>query len=263
MDDPELDTVSASAGLIDAMRVVPVHSPEAQAAVELGLPAGPPRKLVYGGGPLLTAVEVTTVFWGAPWPQASLAPLANQVNQFFGFILTSALIGQLTEYNVPQYKIGHGRRTATVTVTTPPPGHTVSDTRARRFLQREVQNGTLPKPNANSLYFLYLPPGTVSVMQGRSCQSFCGYHNDVGGNLFYAVMPYPGCAGCRMSLAVLDSLTTVSSHELCESITDPVPGMGWYDQSYGEIGDLCVGQTKKVGQYTVQQEWSNQASSCV
>ena len=67
----------------------------------------------------------------------------------------------------------------------------------------------------------------------------------------------------RMSLAAVDSLTTVSSHELCESITDPVPGMGWYDQSYGEIGDLCVGQTKKVGQYTVQQEWSNQASSCV
>jgi hypothetical protein len=262
MEAPELDTISASAGLIDAMRVVPVHAPEAETAAERGLPAGPPRKLVYGGGRLLTAVEVITVFWGAPWQQAPLAPLANQINQFFDFILTSALIDQLAEYNVPQYKINHGRRTGTFTVTAPSPGLTVSDTRARRFVQQEIKSGTLPKPDANSLYFLYLPPGTVSVMQGRSCQTFCGYHNDVGGNLFYAVMPYPGCTGCRMSLTVLDSLTTVSSHELCESITDPIPGLGWYDQSYGEIGDLCVGQTKKVGQYTVQQEWSNQASGC-
>jgi hypothetical protein len=27
----------------------------------------------------------------------------------------------------------------------------------------------------------------------------------------------------------LEALTTTSSHELCEAITDPVPGQGWYD----------------------------------
>lgn len=261
MDAAELDTLSPSAGFIDAMRVVPIHAPGAQAPAEKGLPAAPPPRLVYAGGPLLTAANVITVFWGAQWQQA-LAPLAGQLNQFFDFILTSALVDQLAEYNAPPLVIGHGHRSATVTITTPPPGHTVTDTRARRFLQQEIKSGTLPQPDANTLYFLYLPPGVVSVMQGRSCQSFCGYHNDIGGTLFYAVMPYPGCTGCRMSLSVLDSLTAVSSHELCESITDPVPGKGWYDQSQGEIGDLCVGQTKKVGAYTVQQEWSNKASSC-
>jgi hypothetical protein len=37
---------------------------------------------------------------------------------------------------------------------------------------------------------------------------------------------------------------------------------GWYDQSQSEIGDLCVGQTKKVGAYMVQKAWSIKASSC-
>lgn len=26
----------------------------------------------------------------------------------------------------------------------------------------------------------------------RSCQAFCGYHNDIAGRIYYAVMPYPG-----------------------------------------------------------------------
>ena len=76
-------------------------------------------------------------------------------------------------------------------------------------------------------------------------------------------MPYPDCAGCVGGLAVLDALTSTSSHELCEAITDTVPGTGWYDDSKGEIGDICSWQTKVVDGYTVQLEWSNSAGRCV
>jgi hypothetical protein len=50
---------------------------------------------------------------------------------------------------------------------------------------------------------------------------------------------------------------------LCEAITDPIPGQGWYDDANGEIGDICAWKTKKLGQYTVQLEWSNTAGACV
>lgn len=30
----------------------------------------------------------------------------------------------------------------------------------------------------------------------------------------------------------------------------------------GEIGDICAWQSKQLGQYTVQLEWSNQANQC-
>ena len=76
-------------------------------------------------------------------------------------------------------------------------------------------------------------------------------------------MPYPGCAGCAGGLALLDALTTTTSHELCEAITDPVPGAGWYDEANGEIGDICAWQTRRLGAYSVQLEWSNAQQACI
>src|SRR5215831_6154509 len=87
--------------------------------------------------------------------------------------------------------------------------------------------------------------------------------NESKRQIFYAVMPYPDCHGCTGSLVAFDALTSTSSHELCEAITDPIPGQGWYDQNNGEIGDICAWQTRQLGNYTVQLEWSNQANSCV
>ena len=54
-----------------------------------------------------------------------------------------------------------------------------------------------------------------------------------------------------------------ASHELCEVITDAIPGQGWYDDANGEIGDICAWKTKKVGNYTVQLEWSNKANNFI
>jgi hypothetical protein len=45
----------------------------------------------------------------------------------------------------------------------------------------------------------------------------------------------------------IDALTSTSSHELCEAITDPIPGQGWYDDANGEIGDICAWKSKKLG----------------
>nr|MDQ2741834.1 hypothetical protein [Chloroflexota bacterium] len=121
----------------------------------------------------------------------------------------------------------------------------------------------VPQPTANSLYFVYLPPGvTVTAGGGRSCLSFCGYHDAITSQIYYAVMPYPGCNGCTGNLATLDALTVVSSHELCEAITDPLPGQGWYDDANGEIGDICAWQTGTLGSYTIQLEWSNARNAC-
>jgi len=56
---------------------------------------------------------------------------------------------------------------------------------------------------------------------------------------------------------------------LCESITDPVPGNGWYwfkDQKHqGEIGDICEAApnaAEQMGNFVVQKEWSNHLNRC-
>jgi hypothetical protein len=76
-------------------------------------------------------------------------------------------------------------------------------------------------------------------------------------------MPFPGCSGCTGGLTAANALTSTSSHELCEAITDAIPGQGWYDDHNGEIGDICAWKTKQIGAFTVQLEWSNKANKCL
>ncbi|MFL5243688.1 MAG: hypothetical protein ACJ8FY_16420 [Gemmataceae bacterium] len=248
----------------DVIRIVPLHVPGGVVAPLAGVAAPPGPRLSYRGGPLMTAVEVFTLFWGDAW-QTTQAGLAATINKFFDAILTSSLLDQLAEYNVAGQAIGHGKRTGTATAPAAHMPHSVSDNAVRHFIQQEIaSNPAVPQPSKNTLYFTYLPPGVALVQGGgKSCQAFCGYHDAINGQIFYAAMPYPGCAGCTGGLAVADAITSTSSHELCEAITDPIPGQGWYDDVHGEIGDICAWKSKKVGHFTVQLEWSNKANACV
>jgi len=240
----------------EAIRVVPLHHPQFQQAIG--------ARLTYRGGALIEAAKVFTVFWGQTWADdADAKDLAAAVNEFFADILTSSLMDQLAEYNVSGKTIGHGSFVGSAVVIADAPANGVTDSEIQTALQNWISSGTTPQNDKDTIYFVYLEKGVVSVMGGsRSCQSYCGYHNDVN-SIYYAVMPYPGCSGCLGGLAVLDALTATSSHELCEAITDPVPGMGWYDDVHGEIGDICAWQFKQVDSYTVQLEWSNEQNQCV
>jgi hypothetical protein len=233
--------------------------------------AAPAKHLSYGNGPLLTSVEVYTIFWGSAWQQGASSELVPQVNEFFNTILTGALLDLLAEYSVPGKAIGHGKRIGSATITASEPGGgsgEVTDSEIQQALTGWLANGTIPPANDNTLYFVYLPPNVIAQGPGLSCQDFCGYHGTIPGSnppVYYAVMPYPCESGCMGPLTqAIQSLTSVSSHELCEAITDPVPGTGWYDgNSNGEIGDLCNWQIGTADGYTVQKEWSNKANACV
>jgi hypothetical protein len=250
----------------DPIRIVPLHLPDEMLALadELAAAAGTPE-LSYRGGPLIENVDIFTVFWGTKWQTGANAQMATKINEFFKFVVTSELMTQMDEYSVPKFKIGKGTFRGTATITTPALHKTVSDSAIQHMLQQEIaSNSEFPQPTPNLLYFVYTQPG-VAIVQGgsRSCTAFCGYHDNVSGQIFYAAMPYPGCSGCTGGLSAFDALTSTSSHEFCEAITDPVPGSGWYDDMNGEIGDICAWKTKKLGSYTVQLEWSNKAGKCI
>jgi hypothetical protein len=220
--------------------------------------------LTYNGGPLLKNVQVFTIFWGKLWGTTpSSTQMMTDLNAFFSTILTSPAIDQLQEYGVPGKAIGHGSLIGTKLIKTNAPVGSITDSSIQTQLKKWIAAGTVPKATANTLYFIYLDPGIVSIMGGsKSCQNYCGYHNHTG-KVYYAVMPYPTCSGCLGGMAAFAALTGTSSHELCEAITDPVPGKGWYDNTNGEIGDICAWNFKQVSGYTVQLEWSNQQNKCV
>jgi hypothetical protein len=262
------------------VRIVPLHYPKPSVSIdELGRLRGETADtdpfdgqphvapasahLTYNNGPLLTAVQVFTVFWGTKWSGSGSSVMMQNLNKFFQALVVSPLVNQLQEYGAHGQNIGSGSFIGTKVVTANAPVGSVADSAIRKQLKAWIAAKTVPKNTKNTLYFVYLDPGIVSVMGGsKSCQNYCGYHDAIG-SIYYAVMPYPTCAGCLGGLAAFDALTGTSSHEFCEAITDPVPGKGWYDNVNGEIGDICAWNFKKVAGYNVQMEWSNAQSRCV
>lgn len=265
------------------IRVAPLHHPKVNKSIDevsrsrravddddsdlfSGKPHAAPANahLTYNGGPLIPNCEVYTIFWGKQWGATPVSTaLINKLNAFFKAILVSPLIDQLHEYSVPGQTIGHGKLTGTKKITANAPVGSITDSAIQTQIKAWIRGGIIPKPNKNTLYFVYLEPGIVSIMGGsKSCQSYCGYHNHIV-KTYYAVMPYPICSGCLGGLTVTDALTGTSSHELCEAITDPIPGQGWYDNVNGEIGDICAWSFKTVAGYKVQLEWSNAQNKCV
>jgi hypothetical protein len=242
--------------VLDAIRIVPLRLEGEPPA-----PAVAPE-LTYRGGPLLTSVEVVSVFWGRQWRDEPLATLARRLDAFFDFVVTSELMDQLAEYGVEGSEIGHGEHVGSSVLDGVPTDAVLTDQQLRDGLRAALPS--LPGPNPNRLYSIFLPPGVAVTMGGsRSCQAFCGYHDAIDDTVFYAVLPYPGCPGCLGGDDEFDAVTSTTSHELAEAITDPIPGTGWYNDAHGEIADICAWRTKRLGDYVVQLEWSNAARNCV
>jgi hypothetical protein len=166
------------------VRIVPLHYPKPSMSIdELGRLRGEPADtdpfdgqphvapasahLTYNNGALLTSVQVFTIFWGAKWGAATGSPMMQNLNKFFQAIVGSPLMTQLQEYSVPGQSIGPGSFLGTKLITANAPVGSVTDSTIRKQLQAWIASKTVPKNTKNSLYFVYLEPGIVSIMGGR------------------------------------------------------------------------------------------------
>jgi hypothetical protein len=172
-------------------------------------------------------------------------------------------------------------------------GSTINDTQIQAELMAQINAGQLPAPiydaagNANTIYMIYFPPGKTLVLNSStSCVAggFCAYHGTTSATLnskhvLYGVHPDMQSGGCSTGCGAsttFGNYTSVSSHELTETITDAFvglastigPPLAWYDSTNNaEIGDLCNAQqgayTANGTTYTIQLEFSNVANNCV
>jgi hypothetical protein len=116
------------------------------------------------------------------------------------------------------------------------------------YLRSLVAAGTLPPPDANTLYAMYFPASTTITLDGsQSCQAFGAYHDSTtfpleAGTLEAAFAVMPNCGG---------GFTVSASHEFIEAVTDPHPismtewyayNDAWFGAGGGEIADLCEGR---------------------
>src|SRR5258708_34521770 len=110
------------------IRIVPLH------ADALAAPVTAPQ-LTYRGGPLLPAAQVFIFFWGTAWEGAQAA-FVQQLNQFFDFVLTSALLEQLGEHSLPGTTIRPCFTVGPGIPTTDPPSD-IADADIQQLIQQE------------------------------------------------------------------------------------------------------------------------------
>lgn len=214
--------------------------------------AGPGTTFTDGGGLVLSAVQVQLVFWGSAWSSAT-NPSLNHVVTAVQTILNSPYMLGLAQYR----GIGLGTLAGTTTITNSNPPNPFSDANVQSFLGSQITARALPSPVGNpQLLYVVIPPSGVPASG-----PFIGEHSFVGQsgvNVHYAWVTISSLAG----------LTTIFSHELVESCSDPegtaITGVaGTCGQSgWCEIGDVCQ-STNTVCGVTVQSYWSQQDHSCI
>ncbi|HET7544858.1 MAG TPA: hypothetical protein VFK05_33555 [Polyangiaceae bacterium] len=263
--------------------------------------------LNYYTGRVVSNIQVVEVVYGAGGAGAYLPEIVNNtppnVPSYYQGVLNSAHVDWLSEYNttapVPTPRtdqvIGRGSFLTRVVITPSAAnnGTVIDDSNIQAELSAQIAAGNLPAPthdaagNNNTYYSIFFPHGKTITLQGfSSCVQFCAYHGTIAnagglGEVYYGVQPdfQPGSGcelGCGSAATAFGNVTVVASHELVETMTDPEvglasvvgPPLAWYDTSFGEIGDICVGQMGSVigsdgVTYDVQKEFSNTAKDCI
>src|SRR6266436_5274734 len=214
--------------------------------------AGPYVPMVFHGGPMITAPELISLYWGQ-FQQSEIDGMQAYLAGFAAFLRgQGAPLRQ--EPVVNQYGVVGGTRGATYHVATAPAQATDADVH-NQVTTLQAQ-GHLPTFGPERLFLVFT--------KGISFQDYgtvwCAYHGSWGNGQYYALCPYPAAGGCGQNQPI-QSWQSVTSHEILEAVTDPSVGAGW-TQGSEEGGDTCAWEELGVSFGTVQRFADNRQQAC-
>jgi hypothetical protein len=284
---PALDALGETSP-VAARRLAPVNL-EVEHLEQRVVPTG----VSFHYGPVISHVQLETVYWGQDWTQQANQTTQQNLDTFAQNIAQSSYMSMLGEYGVGQ---GNWVRNDIVTNSASPAyGATVTDAQIQGMLAHEIGHlgsRNLTESTGQQVYVVYLPPGVHSQHDEADLQTLA--HHDSFNMWYkhysfyrqwwsydtvpYIVVPdpgtdpiwqthtsdYNGAGDIAGGWTNFQKLTEVTTHELAETVTDPVLGTGWCgNDAYGnadasqEIGDLSNLHWTTLNGYYVQKEWSN------
>jgi hypothetical protein len=229
-------------------KTVEYLAPESAGAIDTALGYTP---LTFHGGPLLSAPEFVSFYWG-PFASSDVSTMQAWLTGFAGYLSgLGAPVGQ--EQVLRQYGTYGANVGVSYQVSSAPSSATEGDVKAE--IQSLQVAGHLPPFSAERLFLVF----TKNISFSGYATSWCAYHGDWGAGAYFAICPYPQ-GGCGDSTPVA-SWQTATSHEIMEAATDPVPG-GGYVEGGEEGGDVCAWQEVALPFGTVQKFADNLQQTC-
>ncbi len=268
--------------LADSGNATDAHKPPNPPSNIFPAAHGPLPPVTYNGGNIIASPKIVTVTFDGDAQRAML--------EAFGDVITTTAWWDAVSSEYCDSRgscIGHGSVGVHAHIAAAPASNytdssTGGATSLQTYIDARIQDGTIPPPDTDALYLIYLPSSTTVSLDGtQSCQGFGAYHNAMSSK------PQGGGAAVQFAYAIVPrcgnskgELTIAASHEIVEAATDPY--LSANQQSYyafgsqsdawdlvgggGEVGDRCVdfsGMAQDSYQesgYVVQRSWSNAAA---
>ena len=231
--------------------------------------------LAFNGGPVLTGAKMYNILVNS----ADESPWGGSIATFQNDLFASSMINILDQY-INQSATGAFSYAGDVQVSYDT-SSTLQDQDIYNIIYQVAQQyGT----GYGNMYNVFLDSTVSQCSQnagGCYAQQYCAYHGNTDytdiGHAIYSVEPYQNINGCKAGAStpngvLADSTASTLSHETFEAITDAdVPqNVAWYNQSAGEIGDICApaaGISTAVvnlngDNWQIQSEYSNSVHDC-
>jgi len=232
-------------------------------------PHTPPEELKFYGGKVLKNPQFVNLYFGSYWKTKNGKSDLSFNDSFTKDYLQSSQMGIWKEY-----KAGSGTFLGSQVIPERKYPKTIGQNKIIEIISAALQQGTLAKPDGQTIYSVFLPPGAIlqSPDGYTSLEGLGGYHGSFdaanGKRAYFAGIVYgKGKNGIDFDGNSRDNISIVSSHEWSEAVTDPDVNngkLGWYNNDYGEIGDIAINMGLplkdvwgKLDGYAVQKQWSN------
>lgn len=280
--------------------------PTVDTAGQLSPFLGDPGPLLYNGGPvMLPKVTTYAIFWVPPTLQNGNATSMPASYKTIQENLLTDYPGHSLDNNSTQYyqnisgktyiKNAGGlggfyvdNRAYPASGCTDPltPGNCLSDAQIQHEV-RHVMKLTGWTGGLNHIFLVFTSSGEGSCLDGVHCayNYYCAYHGFIStasGPIIYTNQPFADLFHCQVGGVPSpngnpqgDATTSIVSHEVTESITDPLLD-AWFTAEGNEIGDLCAynygtltwdgGNANEVWNgdpNLLQQEFDNHVGGCV
>jgi len=227
-----------------------------------------PRVIAFRdlGGLVIKDPRVWLVYWGSAWI-GGISPQADEITDAVSRILAGDYTSGLSQYR----GIGSASMAGAITVSDSGPPNPFTNMDIASVIHHCLENGLIPEPDddPSALFFVFLPPGVNSVQE-----------NVIGEHSYFTYFDLTDLAlapdidmsnvhyGWVSNDGSIDYITTVFSHELVETCTDPngdgiqgVSGVCTQD-GWCEIGDVC-NSSEVLDGVRVQSYWSQQDRACI
>jgi hypothetical protein len=218
----------------------------ARPASDVSLPS---YHVTYHGGPVEQATQPYMIYWfpSSPPPTGYRA----LVDSFLLGVGGSSFYGVASSYSTKAAPIQNKSMPIEADVDSDPFPRKLDVNAIEDELAKLATNLEIPATPDDPI-LVFLPKDAPLIVKPPSVCALHGafeFQNKKATTITFAVVPYqggnPACEAYRAPYKVPnpsvpggDAAITNVARELLEIVTDPL-GDGWYDDAYGEVGDIC------------------------